>query len=856
MVDFGVLKGRLLHLLILVGLIIAPNIPVHSSVSAQSSSDSAWVVRSIHTGEYGINKPKGLAYSPVADTLLILGENANVALVTMGEDNEGIRTIPELQYDPQNVAFDSQTNSLFEFDRGKSELVRIATDEHGLPDTASGSTHISGNAFGIRDPQGVAFDPATGRLFILDAGNPEIVAIAPHPTLGFDADEATRSNKVERISLKKLGIAPPRGIAYNPSNGHFYVAESSEKKLYELTQAGDVVSATDLAALGINDPSAMTFAPSGDNTDDPSIYNLFILDTTADSTQAASSGGQVVELSLVTPESLPAGTTLVSTSLVRTINTSKSAWTPSAPDTSGIDYWPLTGRLLISDSEVDEMSNYFTGKNVYEATLSGSLVKTCSTTNSSRTGFSNEPTGLAINPTNNRIYFTDDDANKVNEVALGPDNTYCTSDDVVTSVNVGSVYNIQDAEDIAFGNNTLYVAGGDAAEIYIIPLGANKVLGGGDDGPMTHFDTYSRGFRVLEGLGYNRDNGTLLLASAYSGDKYIGEMTITGTLLRAYDLNSYSITHREDVTFAPGSQNSFVNNFYISDRGIDNDNSSTENDGKIWEVRITGSVPTSTPTSTSGPTPTPTNTSTPTPTSTSGPTPTPTNTSTPTPTSTSGPTPTPTNTLSSSDLIFADGFESGALSAWTASVVDAGDLSVTSAAALVGAKGLQAVVDDTNIIYVTDDSPSSEPRYRARFYFDPNSIVMASGDSHGILYGYVGTSTAVIRGIFCFCSGAYQIQFGLLNDSGTWQNTSFFTISDAKHPIEIDWQAATAAGANNGSLTLWIDGAQKATVTGVDNDTRRIDRVRIGGVFGIDTGTHGTYYFDDFVSRRQSYIGP
>jgi hypothetical protein len=185
-------------------------------------------------------------------------------------------------------------------------------------------------------------------------------------------------------------------------------------------------------------------------------------------------------------------------------------------------------------------------------------------------------------------------------------------------------------------------------------------------------------------------------------------------------------------------------------------------------------------------------------------------------------------------------------------VVDAGDLSVTSAAALVGTKGLQAVVDDNNIIYVTDDSPNAESRYRARFYFDPNSIAMASGDSHGILYAYVGTSTAVIRGLFRLSSGAYQIQFGSLDDGGTWHDTNWVTLSDAKHSLEIDWLAA----ANNGSLTLWVDGTQQPTVTGVDNDTRRIDRVRIGGVYGIDTGTRGTYYFDDFVSRRQIYIGP
>ena len=42
----------------------------------------------------------------------------------------------------------------------------------------------------------------------------------------------------------------------------------------------------------------------------------------------------------------------------------------------------------------------------------------------------------------------------------------------------------------------------------------------------------------------------------------------------------------------------------------------------------------------------------------------------------------------------------------------------------------------------------------------------------------------------------------------------------------------TAAGANNGWLTLWIDGAQ------------------LGGLSGIDAGTSGTAYFDAFGSRR------
>jgi len=237
----------------------------------------------------------------------------------------------------------------------------------------------------------------------------------------------------------------------------------------------------------------------------------------------------------------------------------------------------------------------------------------------------------------------------------------------------------------------------------------------------------------------------------------------------------------------------------------------------------------------------------------SGPTPTATRTPTPGPTPTRTPTPPSGSSL---DLIFSDSFESGDLSAWSSSTTDGGDLGVSTAAALVGGNGLQAVIDDNNSIYVTDDRPNAEPRYRARFYFDPNSISMISGDTHFIFNGLDGTSTAVMRMDFRRSSGTYQIRARILDDSSNWIDTTWFTISDGPHFIELDWQAATAAGANNGGLTLWIDGVQQANLSGVNNDSWRIDRVRLGAVSGIDSGTRGAYYFDAFESRRQTYIGP
>jgi hypothetical protein len=166
------------------------------------------------------------------------------------------------------------------------------------------------------------------------------------------------------------------------------------------------------------------------------------------------------------------------------------------------------------------------------------------------------------------------------------------------------------------------------------------------------------------------------------------------------------------------------------------------------------------------------------------------------------------------------------------------------------------VIDDNNVLYVTDETPNTESRYRARFYFDPNSISMVSGNAHYLFTGVLGTTREVVRLNFRFSNGVYQLSGNLLNDSSTWVNTAWFTISDAPHAIELDWQAASAAGANNGRLTVWVDGTMKAELINMDNDTQRVDIVVLGPYSGIDSGTRGTYFIDAFESRRNTYIGP
>jgi hypothetical protein len=165
-------------------------------------------------------------------------------------------------------------------------------------------------------------------------------------------------------------------------------------------------------------------------------------------------------------------------------------------------------------------------------------------------------------------------------------------------------------------------------------------------------------------------------------------------------------------------------------------------------------------------------------------------------------------------------------------------------------------ITTNNPAYVRDNTPNLETRYRARFYFNRNGLSMGKNNSHVIFGAYSPTSSNILAVEFRRNGSSYQVRAGLLNDRSKWSYTAWSTISSGWNAIEFDWRAATAAGANNGGLTLWLNGTQVANLTGVDNDLQKVDWITLGAVSGIDSATRGTYYFDAFESRRQNYIGP
>jgi uncharacterized protein YjiK len=624
---------------------------------AQDNPPYIWLARVIEIEQTEMNEPYGLVFSPRLDAFYAVDARewkrssmyTDLFELTVSAFRAGaVRITPAIQ-NPINMAYDDKANRLLIYQAAANQLLEAQGDQNGRPDPTSLISHDA-SRFGIQNAQGLTVDPTNGNLFILDAAEPRIVRVSPGSSGNFDAGVITV------ISLGTSGIVAPRGIAFDSITNHLFVIGPTEKMLYELTLSGQLVASRDLSQFNLKDTRGMVFAPSGDQTDDPAEMSLYVADSGLPESSAAPiiiggvstpippSPGQIVEFSLVqpfqvqsrsfAPLAVEAGT--FTSSLVRTTN--MAAISPPSPDPSGLAFLPNSNRLMVSDGEVEETVSgvtHFQGANVWELNLNGSVIRTANISKVAPTvvPMTNEPTGVAWNPTNGHYYFSDDGgARSVWDLNPGSDGLVGTSDDTWTTFSTAPVGS-GDPEGIAYDtwNNRIFVADGVNAEIYQFTTTGTFI---------SQFDVQTYGVVDPEGVEFNPDNGTLFVLSN-GANPVIIETTLSGTLLQTIDVSASNEDAPAGLAYAPASDGSGAKRFYIVDRGVDNNNDPDIVDGLMYEMTapFSGTLPSPTPTFTSspGPSPTSTLTATSTPTSTFTPTPAPTQTFTPPPGSSNNP---------------------------------------------------------------------------------------------------------------------------------------------------------------------------------------------------------------------------
>jgi len=273
--------------------------------------------------------------------------------------------------------------------------------------------------------------------------------------------------------------------------------------------------------------------------------------------------------------------TPVSTELVQMTRT--SLWTPTSPDPMGVTFVPSTGRLLVVDSEVDEMP-IFQNRNLWETSRGGTVARS-----GDLAAYTVEPTGISLDTTTGTYFVSDDDADRINVLRLGPDGKLGTPDDGHSFFSTRP-YGSHDVVDVAAVNGDLFWSDGVGHEVYHVSAGKNGVFDGdptkgGDDVLVGQFDVAPYGQTFPEGLGYDAARGTLSVISDFRRAP-ISEFTLDGEYLGDIDLSAFDIRHPSGIVFARSSDDPKTTSAFITDRGVDNDFNPNENDGRLYEIRV------------------------------------------------------------------------------------------------------------------------------------------------------------------------------------------------------------------------------------------------------------------------------
>ena len=521
-------------------------------------------VRSTPAGDFGLKHPGGIAYGG-RKSLIVAQQGRRVTrLVRLSLDGSrrgAVRVFPRGRASTLTAGVPGRRLAV----AGRNALLTIASNSRRLA-PATGRIHVPG--LRLHDVHGATYDARSRTWYILDAGSRAIVRV---PMRG------GRAGTPSRISLARVHTRGLRGIAVSPDDHLLYVGSPRTQQLLTIDGRGRVRRTRSLRSLHIADLRGMSFAPSADPTDDPSVDHLYIAD-------AGGEGriGRVVESTIDPKLALAAAAApTVTGNQVQVIQT--SSFSPPAPDAAGITYLPDKDRLLISDSEVDEMTIY-QGVNLWTSTRTGVAAPSGTTLK-----FSKEPAGVGYRASDKTLFVSDDDTDRVTGIQPGPDGQYMTSDDIqVARIDVG-VLGDTDPEDVDYDptSGDLFVADGTGLEVWRIhPV--NGIFGDADD-VVTHFDVGIYGARDCEGLAIDAQRNTILTVDPST--KALYEFSMSGALIRKIDLSHVGITNRAyaDVTLAPTSNpndSPSAMNYWVADRQVDNGEDPNENDGKVYEVTL------------------------------------------------------------------------------------------------------------------------------------------------------------------------------------------------------------------------------------------------------------------------------
>jgi uncharacterized protein YjiK len=250
------------------------------AAASPAAAGDPTLVRNIHAWQFDPPSPDsaGIAYVPGSGSLLMsdsevnemnIYEGVNMFELTLSGSLFDTWDTTDYSGEPTGVAYNPSNGHAFISDDSAKGVWIV--DPRSGGQFGDGNDHVSfldTDAFGSSDPEGVTYNTANGRLYIVDGVNRQVYEVRPgnNGTFG-DSDDS-----VSDFDTSSLGVEDPEGITFDSSNGHLYIVGKPESEVREITTSGTLVRVLDTSAANPDKPAGLAYGPTSVNSSQASIY--------------------------------------------------------------------------------------------------------------------------------------------------------------------------------------------------------------------------------------------------------------------------------------------------------------------------------------------------------------------------------------------------------------------------------------------------------------------------------------------------------------------------------------------------------------------------------------------------------
>lgn len=260
---------------------LSPGSPDPSGIAYIASLDRLWIT----DGE--VDETTGAGYHGV-NMWGVTRAGAKVAQgTTVGFSNE-----------PTGAGYDPATNTMFvsDDDRHRINIDRPGAD--GAFGTSDDSvTAYDTSSFGNNDTEGADFDTFTRHILTVDGVGREVYEISPGPNGRFEpgASDDVRTH----FDVGQYGATDPEGIASDPASHTILIVDHGSGNVYELDHSGALLRTISIAASNQRKAAGLALAPT---TTSSGRQDLWIVDRGVDNdANASENDGKLYEMSYPAP---------------------------------------------------------------------------------------------------------------------------------------------------------------------------------------------------------------------------------------------------------------------------------------------------------------------------------------------------------------------------------------------------------------------------------------------------------------------------------------------------------------------------------------------------------------------------